>query len=262
MHPFFSFFFFSFRAGRYDSAERHYKNCDGFDEINAGNKGALPVAITRSQYTTIHSYRAKLVDIALGRQAADQSTEQADLVDIRTTLADVFKDGFPSWFPVINLGGEPNSEPNDTSAIANPTAELHTNTTSVIPVANQPPLYEHESESNVSDAITDASAQSSTTLVALPAANHEPSFYQPSLFDPETANERAEAFKDGFPLINQEGESNVFDAITDACAQTSTMSAPPAPVADHEQPSFYQPPLFDLEGTDPWGAFLTDFPLY
>jgi hypothetical protein len=227
------------------------------------------------------------MNIAMGKQATDQSNEEADVVAIRTTLADVFKDGFPDWFPVINLGRKHNGEPNDSGPIVNFTAQLRTNTTSVVPIANQPQLYEpslfnpekanecaeafrafplinHEGESNDSDAITVASAQSSTTtLVPLPAANDEqPSFYQPSLFDPETAQVCAEAFKDGFPLINHEDESNVSDAITDPCtpSQSSLMSAP-APVANHEQPSFYQP-LFELEGVDQWGPFLTDFPLY
>jgi hypothetical protein len=65
--------------------------------------------ITRAQYTAIaqlpHDPREPR-----GKQATgDQSSEQAN-VEIRSVLADMFKDDFQDWFPVNNLrvGGESN----------------------------------------------------------------------------------------------------------------------------------------------------------
>lgn len=262
-------FFFSFRAGRYDSTDRHCKNCVGFFQINRGNRGAVPVVITRAQYNAIQTHRMALAAREGETQPTDQSTEQANHVFRSTTLADVFKDGLPSWFPDFNH----QDESNDSESVMDATAQLPTNTKSVppVPIANhveQPPLDEpslfelervdgyaeafkngfpvidHEGESNVSDAIVDTSAQLSTISASDPVANHleQPFLYQPSLFHPDSTDECAEAFKNGFPAICHEGEP--------------TMSLP-VPVVNHseQRPSFYMPSLFSLEGVDEWSTF-------
>ena len=128
------------------------------------------------------------------KQATDQSTKQEDIL-ISIVLADLFKDGFPDWFQVINLGGG----------------------------------------SNDAAAILDA--------VPVPV--------EPSLFDPETANECAEAVKDGFPAVNQEGETNVSDAVMDATGTAQSSMSVSVPVV---QPSFYEAPQSHLERFDEWGS--------
>jgi hypothetical protein len=61
--------FFSLRAGRYDSAERHCKKCLGFLEIKSALKKAvpvkngskervIPVEITQEEHKAIVNYRA------------------------------------------------------------------------------------------------------------------------------------------------------------------------------------------------------------
>ncbi len=265
-------FFFSFRAGRYDSTDRHCKRCVGFRQINRRNKGAFPVVITRAQYKSIQNYRTSREDSEGGKQATGQSTEEAN-VQIRMVLADVFKGGFPDWFPVTNL----EAESSGSGAIMNDTAQPPTNTTSaVVPFASsfeQLPLYEPspfnpdsangsaealkngfpvinlEGESNDSGAVMDASAQLSAMPVSVPVANqfNQTPRYELSLFDPETANECAEALKNGLPAINREGESNV--------AQPSISVAVPTAA----QSEFYMPPIFDLERVDEWGPLLSGF---
>ena len=304
-HPSFSFSL-SFRAGRYDSTDRHCKNCSGYSHINKG-KGAFPVVITRAQYNSIQHYRMAREDGEGGQQATDQSTEQAD-VQIRTVLADVFKNGLPDWFPSLNnLGVESSSS----GAIMDPTAQLPTSTASVaIPVSNnveQPSPYE--------PSLFEPNSATITSL-ATPVSNsvEQPShYYEPSLFDPDSANEGAEAFTNGFPAINLEGteSNNSGGAVMDVSAQLSAMSVPdpvsnhfkqqspryelslfdpetanecaealtdvftgfnqedelnnvaqsstsvsPVPVAQSE---FYTPPLFDMERVEEWGSFLSGF---
>jgi hypothetical protein len=69
-------------------------------------------------------------------------------------LADGFKDRFPDWFAVTDLEGESG----DPDAVSHATAQLPTNTTS--------------------------------RPVSIPVAhNFKRSFHEPSLFDPETAND-------------------------------------------------------------------------
>jgi hypothetical protein len=218
--------------------------------------------ITRAQYTAIHNYR---VGREGGKQASgDQSSEQAD-VEIRLVLADMFKDGFPDWFPVndLQVGGE---STNDSAAVIN--AQQPTATT---PAPDPCPVMN----------------------------DFEQLFNDPSLFNPETAKGCAEASKDGFPLIAEEGEFGVSEAF--AKALSSTMSAPdpvgrfeeqpsqqssdfgfgcidkegescasgsstklapapaPAPLAGHQEHSFYQSPPLGLECLDEWSrAFLSD----
>jgi hypothetical protein len=208
------------------------------------------------------------------KQPTEQSTagEQAD-VQIREVLAEVFRDGLPDWFPVINLGGETG----DSGAIKNDTAQLPTNTTSVVvPVASsssfelpsphEPSLFHPDSTNECAlaealkngfpaigssdcGAVVDASAQLSAISVPVPATNQstQPPRYEPSLFDPLSAVECAEALNNGFPVINFEGESNVTTA-------QSSMSLP-IPVA---LSGFLEPPLFDAENVDEW-AFLSGF---
>jgi hypothetical protein len=48
--------FFLFRPGRYDSAERHCKNCPGFHEINS-KSDVFPVEITKREHVAIVAYR-------------------------------------------------------------------------------------------------------------------------------------------------------------------------------------------------------------
>ena len=109
----------------------------------------------------------------------------------------------------------------------------------------------------------DATAHLPTNAASVPSvlvANHveQPSLHEPSLFDPESADECAEAFKNGFPVINHEGESNVSDAVVDANAQPCILSVPDL-VANHseQRPSFYVPSLFNPENVDNWD--LSDF---
>jgi hypothetical protein len=279
MHPLFSSSFFSFRAGRYDSTDRHCKNCVGFHQINRSNK-AVPVVITRAQYTAIQTYRTRLAAREVEKQATDQSTEQADNVARQEILSDLFKDGIPDWFPDFNQQGESNSV-----VTTDVTAQLPSSTTSMppVPVANhvqqpspsEPSLFDPEranecaealknrfpqinqgSEVNVPDAIVHASAQQSTMSVPDSLANHSPSLYDTSLFDPERTDE---ALKNGFPQIHPEGESSLSDAIMDATVQPSTMSVP-VPVANHseQRPSLYVSSLFNPENVDEWSPF-SDF---
>jgi hypothetical protein len=211
--PFFSLSFFSFRAGRYDSTDRHTKNCVGYHQINKGNRNVCPVVITRAQYNSIFHHIQTRANSEGGNQATHQSTELANAY-IRTVLADVFKDGLPDWYPenYLNLRGEPN----DSAAIpdASTSAQLPTNTTSVtVPVGDQIDL----------------------------------SFQEAALFDLDSANERAEAPNNGFPqaLTNLDGESDNSGAVVDASVQLSAMSAPVPVPTDFEQPPRYEPSLFD-----------------
>ena len=159
----------------------------------------------------------------------------------------------------------------------NAPAQLPTNTTSVaISVSNnvdqlslyEPTLFDLNSTSGCAEALNngflvttnlegkssnsgivmDASAQLSTMSVPVPVLNHfeQPSLHEPSLFDPQSAPECAEALKHVFAGINQEGESNV--------AQSSTSAS--VPIA---QPEFYTPPLYDIEKVDEWGPFFSGF---
>jgi hypothetical protein len=264
---FFSLSFFSFRAGRYDSTYRHCKNCVGYHQINKGNISAFPVVITRSQYNSIHHY----LEIR-AQSEGNQATEQAN-AHIRTVLADVFKDGLPDWYPENNLGGEPN----DSAAIpdASTSAQLPINTTSVtvsvgdhidlsfqeaalfdLDSANETAeapnngfpqaLINLEGESDNSGTVMDASVQLSAMSAPVPVPTHfeQPPRHEPSLFDPQSASECAEALNIAFPASNLEGESNV--------AEPSMVAQ--VPVA---QSQLYTPPLFDTESIEGWNAFLS-----
>ena len=214
------------------------------------------------------------------KQATDQSTEQADNVARQEILSDLFKDGIPDWFPDFNQQGE-----SDSVVTTDVTAQLPSSTTSMppVPVANhvqqpspsEPSLFDperanecaealknrfpqisQESEVNVPDAIVHASAQQSTMSVPDPLANHSPSLYDTSLFDPERTDE---ALKNGFPPIHPEGESSLSDAMMDATVQPSTMSMP-VPVVNHseQRPSLYVSSLFNPANVDEWSPF-SDF---
>jgi hypothetical protein len=51
------FFSFSFRPGRYDSAERHCKSCAGYLEMNSKSKSQiLPLEITKEEHGAITIY--------------------------------------------------------------------------------------------------------------------------------------------------------------------------------------------------------------
>ncbi|KAF8500310.1 hypothetical protein F5888DRAFT_1633073 [Russula emetica] len=274
------------KAGRYDSTERHCNNCVGYDQLNKGSKGASPVVITRAQYNVIKNYRIIRAESEGKEQATDQSTEQARAL-AHITLANVFKDGFPDWFPLTVLGGESNERDAIVDATSQP--PTGTNTTSVPgPVADhfeQPPpsepsIFHHDTvnecaeafmngfvdnnhhESNVSDTIVDAAAQSPTMSAPSPVMNHfeQYSFYEPPPFDSESAKECAEAFTNGFAMINHQDEFNVSDVIIDAAAPPSFMSAPD-PVANHfEQSSFHELSPSEMEKFDEseWDRFLSD----
>jgi hypothetical protein len=267
------FFVFSFRAGRYDSTDRHCKNCEAFCLINQNNGGAYPVVVTRSQYNLIQVYRTARVDSEGEKQVTDQSTEQADAL-IRLVLADVFRDGLPDWFPVINLGGETN----DTGANTTDAAQLPTNTTPVVvPGASnssfgqtqsrEPSLFDPNSVNERADALnyglpvinfggetSDSGVIIMNNTVHLPTNNTSvvvsvpgdssfvpPSLYDPSLFGPNSAV----ALKNGFQGINLEGGSNDRGAVMDASAQFSAISEPD-PTANYlTQPRLYEPSLFD-----------------
>ena len=88
----FSFPLFFFRAGRYDSAERHCQSCPGFKEISSGQNEAYPVLITRSGYRNIQTLR-----IALGEMKNKGDGEATELAvdSARRMLAALFKDGLP-----------------------------------------------------------------------------------------------------------------------------------------------------------------------
>ena len=64
-------YFLFFRAGRYDSAERHSKDCLGFHEISLENK-VYPVKITKREHQAIVEYRT----------TENPSAETADLAVI------------------------------------------------------------------------------------------------------------------------------------------------------------------------------------
>lgn len=265
-HPFF-LLFFSFRAGRYDSTDRHCKNCIGFYEINQGNNSASPVVITRAQYNVIQNYRDTCADSGRGKQATEQSTEQAVNL-VRMTLAEIFKDGLPDWFLMITA---------ESNAITDATAQLlptdSATTSTPVPVANHveqpspslfdpktanecaqalqsgfPAISNHE-DANDSDAIMDTSLHLPAGFASAPVSV-ENDFEQPShhesslsLFTPETADACAEAFKD-------DSESSLSDALINGTAQSSTMSASGPVANDLERPSLYVPSLFNPGGVD------------
>lgn len=269
--PFFFFFFFSFRAGRYDSTDRHCKNCVGFYEINQGNNSAFPVVITRAQYSVIQNYRDTRADSGRGKQATEQSTEQAvNLVSM--ALAEIFKDGLPDWFPMITADS-------DSGAITDATAQLlptDSDTTSTpVPVADHfeqpsPSLFDPETANecaealqngfpaisnhddandSVTGAIMDTTLQLPTGFTSAPVSV-ENDFKQPSLhesslslFAPETTDACAEAFKD-------DSESSLSDALINGTARPSTMSVSDPVANDLERPSLYVPSLFNLGGVD------------
>lgn len=150
------------------------------------------------------------------REGGKQTTT-TEHADIRATLAEMFKDGLPEWIPAINVEG-------DSSAITD-TAQPPPGTTSVpISVANHP--WNHVEQ----------------------VSHHQPSL----LLHPESADERAGAFTNLFPVINRSGELNVPGTIITGTAQPPTMSVPETvPVTNHSgKPSFYVPPLFNLENID------------
>jgi hypothetical protein len=198
--------------------------------------------ITRAQYNAIQHYRMTRVDGLGEQQATDQATAQAD-VQIGMVLADVFKDGLPDWFPLLNnLGGESSSS----GAIMDPTAQLPTSTASVaIPVSNnveQPSPYE--------PSLFDPNSATTSSL-AIPVSNsvEQPSPYEPSLFDPDSVNVCAEASTNGLAVINLEGTEscNSGGAVMDASAQFLTPMSVPDPVPNQ----FKQPPRYDLSLFDP-----------
>jgi hypothetical protein len=49
-------FFPSSRAGRYDSTERHCKNCPGYQEINSKHN-VFPVEVTKGEHKAIQTFR-------------------------------------------------------------------------------------------------------------------------------------------------------------------------------------------------------------
>lgn len=253
--------FFSPRAGRYDSTDRHCRNCEGFSEINQGNKRAFPVVITRAQYMGLHKYRTACAARSNGgKQPTEQPTEP---VDIRTILRDMFKDGLPDWLPVVDLDGD--SGVNDSLRLA------PTHTTPVLaPIANHPeqsPLPElspfdcaedqrdfilkrqHEEISNELDAILNDPAQPPTTGMSASdcVTNHLEQLlaYEPSPFYAE-----AETFKNVFPAVSDEVVSNDSGPITDGTTQLSTVSTSDPVANPSEQPLDSQPLLLDLGGVD------------
>lgn len=88
----FSFPFSSFRAGRYDSAERHCQNCPGFKEISSGQNEAFPVVITRSGYCTIKTLRMALEGM---ENVGDGEATELAVDSARRMLAALFKNGLP-----------------------------------------------------------------------------------------------------------------------------------------------------------------------
>jgi hypothetical protein len=215
-----------------------------------------------------------------GKQPTPEAIEEANEL-ARTILADLFKVGYPDWLPMIFRKGVSN----DPAATMDATAEVPTKPTSVslVPVTNhveqpsppEPSLFDperadecaeafknrfavtaiREGGPNVSGASTDAFAQSSTLSTPDPVANHSEQtpiyLYEPSLFDPEKADERAEAFMNGpgFPVLGQQ----------EGGFQSSALSLP-APVANHsEQTSFYKPSEFNFDRVDGWGPYFSNF---
>lgn len=45
------------RAGRYDSTDRHCKNCSGFSEVFSKNLAIFPVEITQEEFRSIQEFR-------------------------------------------------------------------------------------------------------------------------------------------------------------------------------------------------------------
>lgn len=173
-----------------------------------------PVVITRSQYSLIESYFKDLTalrvqEVGATTKPTEQSTkeliEKADNLRVARTsiLQDLFKDGIPDWIPEFNL--------QDVLAPADPTdAQIPIDATSMSPV---------------------------------PVANHVPQpslSSEPSLFDPERAEECAEGFKNGCSVIDDSS------AIMLTSAQPYATSVP-GPMANHfEQIPLYDPSQFDL----------------
>jgi hypothetical protein len=48
--------FFSFRAGRYDSTERHCRSCGGYEQINR-EVSVFPVQVTKGEHRAIQAFR-------------------------------------------------------------------------------------------------------------------------------------------------------------------------------------------------------------
>lgn len=80
----------TFRAGRYDSAERHCQNCAGFQEINWGKKEPLPVVITRSEYDNVRKAR-----LTISEKRGDAKTIKLNGKYLRKLLERSIKDGLP-----------------------------------------------------------------------------------------------------------------------------------------------------------------------
>ena len=230
--------------------------------------------ITRAQYSLIRNIRTARADSEGGKQATDQSTEQAS-AQIHLVLADVFRDGLPDWFPAINLEGETS----DSGAITNDAAQLPSNTTPVVVAGpsnssygqqppHQPSLFDTNSVNGFAQALnngfpvikfggetSDSGAIIMNNAIHLPTNNTsvvvsvggnsnlvQPSFYQPSLFDPNSA----EALNtNAFLEINFEGKSNDCGALMDTSAQLSAVSEPVLATDYLTQPSTYEPSLFD-----------------
>jgi hypothetical protein len=190
--------------------------------MNRSNK-VDPIVIARSQYDSVQSYRTDLeAQLKAQLEGRPQSAEQADKLRVAraTILQDLFKHGIPDWLPEFDHQGKNKDSP----TTMDPTAQLPTNTTSVPPV---------------------------------PVAGHvqHPSLSEPSLFDPERADECAGALKNGFTQIHPEGEFNFSDEILDGTVQPSAMSVP-VPVDNHsERPSLYVSSLFSPENVDEWNPF-------
>ena len=170
------------------------------------------------------------------REGGNQTTELiTEHVDIRATLAEMFKGGLPEWIPAINTEGG--------SGAITDTAQPPPGASSVpIPVADNP--YNHVEQVSL----------------------HEPSL----LFHPESADEHAGAFTNLFPMINHRGEPNVSDSSHSNIAgsdQLPTMSVSESvPVANYpwnyaEQVSPYERSLFHRENADEFaGEFTNSFP--
>jgi hypothetical protein len=165
--------------------------------------------ITRSQYTAIHNYRAIRASREGKQATGDQSGEQAD-DKIRLVLAEMFKDGFPDWFPVneLRVGGESNDAgPSEVVSAQQPIATTSTTTTT--------PAYAPHSVMDDSEQIF-----------------NDESF----VFDPEFVRECAEALKDEFPPITDEAGFDVTVAYASALS-SYTMSSPAPVGSSQDQPS-------------------------
>jgi hypothetical protein len=177
----------------------------GYQQLNNDYEGVSAVVVTQGQFDVISNYR-KARAAREGRKAIDQPTDQyTDQLEAlaHDTLFEIFKDGFPDWFPVSIIGGASNA---GNASNANTNVNAHPSTSA------------------------------STMAIPSPSADHveQPPPAEPSLFNPESAHEYAEALENRLPVLNQEDELqfNDFDAVADPLLAEPSLTSAAGPVSN------------------------------